>query len=277
VAERAYLAVVVQDDQAINLLVRSQAGLFDSELLPMAKQLLAGLRLGSKVPRLGDKSPSERISGVWEHLQGLSTDWLIFDPRGYAHFGSPSDPAVLDFDICYALGQQLYKYQIANGQIVLERVPPDPDYTRRWSFSHKDDALVIEDEEYRRVDTLKFVLAPGTYEAYTAYDTGNAYTGSTGIAVDEHQYVFAADGTYTYTGGFSYMHTEMDGANPGTIDWTSSAYAAPEPGKGNWKVDGNTLVLDDGKVVAKRTLFPTLHTPGKVIYINGRMFVHKKP
>lgn len=276
VAERGWVAVIVQDTEAVSVFARSQAGIFDGEVLPLAKNLLAGLRLGSKVPRLGDNKPSERLEGVWEYKHGLETDWMVFDPRGYAHLGSPDDPSELDFDVLYALGERIFKYQIANGEIVLERFPPDPEATvLRWKFAHQGDALLVAEQEHRRVDDMKLELKPGTYEAYESYDMGNAYTGSTGIAVDDRIYVFAPDGTYTYTGGFSYMHTEMDVGNPGNIDWTASGYAAPEPAKGKWKLDGNMLVLDDGKVVAKRTVFPSKHSPGKILYIAGRMFVKK--
>jgi hypothetical protein len=275
--ERGWVAVVVQDNEAVTVFARSYAALFDAEVMPLAKNLLSGLRLGSKVPRLGDNKPSERLEGVWEYKRGLETDWLSFDPRGYAHQGSPDDPSRLDFDIRYALGKQLFKYDIQNGEIVLEPFPPDPnDVVRRWSFARKGDALLIAAQEHRRVDDAKVDLQPGTWEFYQSFDTGNAFTGSTGIAVDEATYVFAADGTYTYSGGFSYMHTEMDVGNPGEIDWTGSGYAAPEPAKGRWKLEGNTLVLDDGKVVAKRTVFPSKHAPGQLVYINGRMYVKKK-
>jgi hypothetical protein len=276
VAERGWVAVIVQDNEAVSVFARGQAGIFDGEVLPLAKNLLSGLRLGSKVPRLGDNKPSERLEGVWEYKSGLETDWMVFDPRGYAHLGSPDDPSELDFDVLYGLGKRLFKYQIANGEIVLERFPPDPeDVVRRWKFARQGDALIVAGQEHRRVDDVKLELKPGTYEAYTSYDMGNAYTGSTGIAVDESIFVFAPDGTYTYTGGFSYTHTEMDVGSPGDIDWTASGYAAPEPAKGKWKLDGNMLVLDDGKVVAKRMVFPSKHSPGKILYIEGRMFVKK--
>jgi hypothetical protein len=277
VAERGWVAVVVQDAEAVTVFARSQAGIFDGEVLPLAKNLLAGLRLGSKVPRLGDNKPSERLEGVWEYKSGLEADWITFDPRGYAHLGSPDDPTQLDFDILYALGKRLFKYQITNGEIVLERFPPDPeDVVRRWKFAHEGDALLVAGQEHRRVDDAKLELSPGKYEAYTSYDMGNAYTGSTGIAVDDLIYVFAADGTYTYTGGFSYMHTELEVGHPANVDWTASGYAAPEPAKGKWKLEGNMLVLDDGKVVAKRMVFPSKHSSGGIIYIAGRMFVKKK-
>jgi hypothetical protein len=277
VAERGWAAVIVQDNEAVTVFARSQAGIFDNEVLPLAKRLLTGLRLGSKVPRLGDNKPSERLEGVWEYKSGLETEWMIFDPRGYAYLGSPDDPSELDFDVLYALGKRLFKYQIANGEIVLERFPPDAeDVVRRWKFAHQGDALLVAGQEYRRVDDAKVELPPGKWEAYQSYDMGNAYTGSTGIAVDDRIYAFAPDGTYTYTGGFSYMHAEMDVGNPGNIDWSASGYAAPEPAKGKWKIEGNMLVLDDGKVVAKRMVFPSAHSPGRAVYIGGVMFLLKK-
>lgn len=276
VAERAWVAVVVQETEAVSMLARSSSQLYDPEVLPLAKTLLANLRLASNVPRLSDNKPSERLDGIWEYKRGLQTDWMTFDPRGYAHMGSPDDPASIDFDVRLALGQSVYKYQIAGGKLVLERFPPNPDdVVRNWAFAHQGDALSISEQEYRRVDDAKVDLQPGKWEFYASYDTGNAFTGSTGIAVDESIYVLAADGTYTYTGGFSYSHTELDVGNPGEIDWTAAGYAAPEPAKGKWKLDGNTLVLDDGKVVAKRTVFPSKHAPGKIAYISGRMFVKK--
>ncbi len=277
VAERGWVAVIVHESEAVSVFARGSDANFDAEVMPLAKNLLSGLRLGSQVPKLADNKPSERLEGVWEYKRGLNTDWMAFDPRGYVHMSAPDDPAALDFDIRHALGQRLYKYQIAGGKIVLERFPPDPeDVVRNWSFAHQGDALLIEDQEHRRVDNAKVELKPGTWEFYQSFDTGNAFTGSTGIAIDEATYVFSADGSYTYSGGFSYTHTEMDVGNPGEIDWTGSGYAAPEPAKGKWKLEGNTLVLDDGKVVAKRTVFPSKHSPGEIVYISGRMFVKMK-
>jgi hypothetical protein len=277
VAERGWVAVVVQDNEAVTVFARSQAGIFDAEVLPLAKSLLTGLRLGSKVPRLGDNKPSERLEGVWEYKQGLETKWMSFDPRGYVHLDPPEDPSNLDFDVHYALGKRLFKYQISNGEIVLDAFPPEAeDVVRRWKFAHQGDALLIAGQEHRRVDDAKVELPPGKWEAYESYDMGNAYTGSTGIAVDERIYVFAPDGTFTYTGGFSYMHTEMEVGSPGNIDWTASGHTAPEPAKGKWKIEGSTLVLDDGKVVAKRMVFASKHSPGRAVYIGGQMFLLKK-
>src|SRR5262249_43491625 len=79
VAERGWVVVVVQESEAVQVFARGADSIFDAEVLPMAKNLLAGLRLGSKVPKLADNNPSERLEGVWEDKHGLDTDWIAFD------------------------------------------------------------------------------------------------------------------------------------------------------------------------------------------------------
>lgn len=219
------------------------------------------------MPTLPDSKPSVKLEGVWEHLEGLTLDWLSFDPRGYAHFGSPSDPSWLDFDVGLALGHSLYRYSIEGGTtLVLEPVPADPDrVTRRWTFERKRDSLIIEGQDYRRIDAAPVELAPGSWEYYDSSSSSGGSYGSYGIAVDEAAYVIAADGTYTYSGGFSFSHTEMDAGSPGAIDWSSAGYAGNAPAKGKWKVEGHQLILDDGTHEATRTIFASKHSDQVVL------------
>jgi hypothetical protein len=216
-----------------------------------------------------------KLSGVWEHLQGLRLEWINFDPRGYSHFGSPSDPTWLDFDVALAVDRGLRRYRVEGSELVLEPFPPDPNReTNRWKFERKGDALIIAEQEYRRIDEAPVTLTPGSWEYYDSSSTGGGY-GSSGIAVDESTYLINADGTYEYSGGFSFTHTEMDVGNPGTIDWSSAGYAANAPAKGKWKVDGHQLILDDGKHEAVRTIYASKHSD-QVVYIGGLKFVKMK-
>jgi hypothetical protein len=277
VSEKAWLGVVVEGNAAVGIMVRCEVTLFDTQLMPMKDTLLKGLRVGKNVPKLPDTNPSVKLEGVWEHLQGLRLAWMVFDPRGYAHLGSPDDPTWLDFDVHLALGRSLYRYDIEGGNtMVLERIPADPEQTPlRWKFERQDDSLFIADQDHRRIDEAPITLTPGSWEYYDSTDTGNAYTGSYGIAVDESTYRFNADGTYEYSGASSYMHTAMDVGSPGMIDWSAAGYAANAPAKGKWKVEGHQLILDDGKTKAVRTIYASKHS-AKVVYIGGLKYVKMK-
>ena len=267
VVERAWTGVVVDGSAVVGVYVRGETSVFDSELMPMAKTLRAGLRVGKAVPTLPETKPSVALEGVWEHLDGLDLEWISFDPRGYAHTNSPSDPTWLDFDISLALGRGLYHYAIAGDTLVLEPTPADPErVTRRWKFERKPDSIVIEGDDYRRIDGAPVTLAPGSWEYYDSTSSGSA-----GIAVDEAAYVIAADGTYTHSGGFSFTHTEMDANNPAAIDWSATGYIANPPAKGKWTITGNQLILDDGQTKALRTIYPSKHST-QFVYIGGQKF-----
>jgi hypothetical protein len=270
VEERVWLGVVADGPASVGVMVRSAAQVMDSELMPMAKQLLDNLKVGSKVPHLPDRNPSVRLSGVWEYKSGLRIDWLIFDPRGYANSGPPADPTWLDLDVCLALGRRVRTYEVVNGEIVLEPYPADPNAsTWRWKFEQKDKSLFIADQDHRRIDQAPVTISPGTWEYYESSSGGGSFS------ADRAVYEFAADGTYTYSGGFTFMHDQMAPDDPITPEWSVSGYAGNEPAKGKWRVDGHNLILSDGKRQVARLLYASQHSE-KIIYIAGQRFVKMK-
>jgi hypothetical protein len=273
VSEKAWLGVVVDGSNAVGVLVRAEASMFDAQLMPMAKTLLAGLSVGSKVPRLPENNPGTRLEGIWEHVSGLRVDWLIFDPRGWASFASPDDPTWTDLDLSFALQRTLWRYRVEADTLILDRVPQDDYPQRRWSLVREGDSLLIDEDKYQRIDGVPVKIAAGTWEYYNAIDTGNAYMGTTGIATDESTFLFNADGTYAFNSEFSYTHNEV---TAGTPQWSAGGYAASAPAQGRWRIDGHSLILDDGKATAVRTVYASKHSPDQVVYIEGSKYVKMK-
>lgn len=269
VAERAWLGVIVEGSAAVGVLVRGAEQVFEPQLQAMAKQLLAGLRVGKAVPHLPDREPSLALAGVWECLAGLRVDWVLFDPRGYAVFAPPEDPSWLDLDVDLALGRSVYAYRVEGDEIVFEPTPPDPDrVVRRWKFARKGEAIVLDGDEYRRIDEAPVELRPGSWEYYYSSNVG-------GFSSDEAAYAIAADGTYTYTSSFSYAMNQPDLDRPGELEWSAAGYASQQPSKGRFSIVGHELRLDDGKTKALRSIYRSKHSD-EVVYIAGQKFVKMK-
>jgi hypothetical protein len=182
----------------------------------------------------------------------------------------PEDPSWLDVDVCFAIRRSLRTYRIEGSEIVFEPYPADPSKTTyRWKFAQTGESLEISGMDYRRVDQAAVALTAGTYEYYESSNAGGSFSS------EKLVYELAADGTYTYSGGFKFIHNEASLAAPGETEWSASGFAGQVPDSGKWRLDGHSLILDDGHRKSYRSIYASQHS-AKIVYIDGVRFVKMK-
>jgi hypothetical protein len=241
------------------------------------------IRVGSKVAKLVDRKPSQRLEGIYATKPvaedgSLEASWISFDPRGYAHRFAPSDAATLDMAAMVqsaALGQwRAYTYEVQAGMLELTPLRPG-DSALRWPLQGSGRTLEINQTEYHRVDGLiaDGTTFEGTWEYYNGGSIGTV-GGDFMASSTTKRFVFGPGDQVSFHGGTSIVGSTTNSA--GLLDSTTAGYVDSGTWKGRYRVEGEQLIIvtSDG-VEARRPLAAVMGSggPSKTsITIAGRIY-----
>ncbi len=255
-------------------------------------ELVAGARVGSKVPRLVDRKPSVPLDGLYMSAVRAFTlgtvleheaDWAMFDRRGYHHTRAPIDEASLDMEAMVQWAslekQDVYTYDLAGDTLTLTPITPGGKPFKQTLKVDGDKISFVREISDPDTDDTRRVSAPywraeGTVPDGTKLD--RAYTNRSGYATGQQTYSERQTFAFTAAGEVSFETGETiiaDTTGPsGTITGNAAGVWNDRSFQGTYQIAGGRLRIEtrDGRSLR----LPIAKPVGKDswLFIGGKIY-----
>lgn len=261
----ATIAVIADERDAVLYLFMGPA----REVDRLVATAIAGARVGSKVPQLGDRSPGRSLQGTFatelEATDGkLVARWLTFDARGYAHDYALHDDATLDMS-AMVQGATVDKWRAFAYEVQGDALTLKPIHSfgspRKHTLKGSAEQLEIDGTAYYLVDGR---IADGTtfegeWEFYSGSSVGHV-GGDYMSSSTTKTFVFGPGDKVSFSGGTMVLGSTTD--EVGLMDSRLSGYVD----SGTWK---GTYVVKDERLIIETSDGVTITRPLAAVFMEG--------